>query len=113
MKTIAKLLVEHKDNYFLKELEDELSEYKTSKKVLKEIDKAYQEQFLEMCFSNLQNRKQFSHKSADLMIEDWMNLTGLMQYLQKNYSEDWVAIHDIIQLNLKEELMNVHYDIHN
>ena len=47
------------------------------------------------------------------MIEDWMNLTGLLQYLQKNYKEDWVAIHDIIQLNLKEELMNVHYDIHN
>jgi len=113
MKTVAKLLVEHKDKYFLQELEDELSEYKASKKLLKEIDEAYQHQFLEICFSNFQNKKQFSHKSADLMIEDWMNLTGLIQYLQKNYSEDWVAIHDIIQLNLKEELMNVHYDIHN
>jgi hypothetical protein len=113
MKTVAKLLVEHKDKYFLQELEDELAEYKASKKLLKEIDEAYQHHFIEMCFSNLQNRKQFSHKAADLMIEDWMNLTGLMQYLQKNYSKDWVTIHDIIQLNLKEELMNVHYDIHN
>ena len=113
MKTVTKLLVEHKDKYFLQELEDELSEFKASKKLLKEIDEAYKENFLEMCFSSLQNRKQFSHKVADLMIEDWMNLTGLMQYLQKNYREDWVAIHDVIQLNLKEELMNVHYDIHN
>ena len=113
MKTVTKLLVEHKDKYFLQKLEDELSEFKASKKLLIEIDEAYKENFLEMCFSGLQNRKQFSHKVADLMIEDWMNLTGLLQYLQKNYREDWVAIHDIIQLNLKEELMNVHYDIHN
>jgi hypothetical protein len=113
MKTVAKLLLEHKDKYFLQELEDELSEYKASKKLLKEIDEAYQEHFLEICFGSLQNKKQFSHKSADLMIEDWMNVTGLLQYLQKNYSEDWVSILNIIQLNLKEELMNVHYDIHN
>jgi hypothetical protein len=38
MKTVAKLLVEHKDKYFLQELEDELSEYRASKKLLKEID---------------------------------------------------------------------------
>lgn len=113
MKTAAKLLIEHKTKYFLKELERELQEYKASKKLLKEIDQAYQQHFLEMCFSGLQNKKQFSHRSADLMIEDWMNLTGLMQYLQKNYRDAWVAIHDIIQLSLKEELMNVHYDIHN
>ena len=54
MKTVAKLLVEHKDKYFLQELEDELSEFKASKKLLKEIDEAYQHHFLEMCFSNLQ-----------------------------------------------------------
>ena len=113
MKTVAKLLVEHKDKYFLQELEDELAEYKASNKLLKKIDEAYQHHSIEMCFSNLKNRKQFSHKWADHMIEHWMNLTGLMQYIQKNYREDWVAIHDIIQLNLKEELMNVHYDIHN
>ena len=113
MTTVAKLLVEHKTKYFFRELEDELSEFKASKKLLKEIDEAYQHHFLEMCFSGLQHKKQFSHSSADLMIEYWMNLTGLLQYLQKNYRDDWVAIHDIIQHNLKEELVNVHYDIHN
>ena len=113
MKTVAKLLTEHKTKYFLCELEDELSEFKASKKLLNEIDTAYQHHFLEMSFSGLEQKKQFSHRSADLMIEDWMNLTGLNQYIQKNYSDDWVTIHDIIQLNCKEELMNVHYDIHN
>jgi hypothetical protein len=70
MKTLAKLLIEHKDKYFLQELENELAEYKASKKLLKKIDEAYQHHSLEMFFSGLQDRKQFSHKSADLMIED-------------------------------------------
>ncbi|MEY3815287.1 MAG: hypothetical protein RJB23_17, partial [Pseudomonadota bacterium] len=29
-----------------------------------------------------------------------------------HYSDDWVAIRDVIHLNLSEELMNAHYDIH-
>ena len=97
----------------MKELESELSEFKASKKLMKEIDEAYQHHFLEMCFSVLQQRKQFSHRNADLMIEVWFDLSGFQKYIQKNYSDDWVAIHDIIHLNLSEELMNAHYDIHN
>ena len=97
----------------MKELENELSEFKASKKLMKEIDEAYSKDFLEKCFSGLENKKQFSQKSADLMIDLWLDLSGLQQYIQKNYSDYWVAIHDVIHLNLSEDLMNVHYDIHN
>lgn len=47
------------------------------------------------------------------MIELWFDLSGLQKYIQKNYSDNWGAIQDVIHLNLSEELMNVHYDIHN
>ena len=113
MKTVAKLLVEHKAKYFLRELENELSEFKASKKLVKEIDEAYSKDFLEKCFSGLENKKQFSQKSADLMIDLWLELSGLQKYIQKNHSDNWGAIQDVIHLNLSEELMNVHYDIHN
>jgi hypothetical protein len=46
------------------------------------------------------------------MIELWFDLSGFQKYIQKHYSDDWVAIHDVIHLNLSEELMNAHYDIH-
>jgi hypothetical protein len=113
MASEAKLLIKHKDKYFMRELENELSEFKASKKLVKEIDEAYSKDFLEKCFSGLENKKQFSQKSADLMIDLWLEITGLQKYIQKNYSDDWVAILDVIHLNLNEELMNVHYDIHN
>jgi len=113
MASVAKLLIKHKEKYFMQELENELSEFKASKKLIKEIDEAYSKDFLEKCFSGLENKKQFSQKSADLMIELWLELSGLQKYIQKNYSDDWVAIQDVIHLNLSEELMNVHYDIHN
>ena len=45
------------------------------------------------------------------MIDQWFDISGLQKYIHKNYSDDWVAIHDVIHLNLSEELMNVHYDI--
>ena len=113
MASVAKLLIKHKDKYFMQELESELSEFKASKKLMKEIDEAYSKDLLEKCFSGLENKKQFSQKSADLMIELWLELSGLQKYIQKNYSDDWGAIQDVIHLNLSEELMNVHYDIHN
>ena len=113
MESVAKLLIKHKNKYFMRELENELSEFKASKKLIKQIDEAYSKDFLEKCFSGLENKKQFSQKSANLMIDHWLDLTGLQKYIQKNYSDDWVAIHDVIHLNLSEELMNVHYDIHN
>jgi len=113
MASVAKLLIKHKDKYFMRKLENELSEFKASKKLVKEIDEAYSKDFLEKCFSGLENKKQFSQKSADLMIDLWLEITGLQKYIQKNYSDDWVAILDVIHLNLNEELMNVHYDIHN
>jgi len=47
------------------------------------------------------------------MIQHWIDISGLMQYIQKNYEDDWGAIYDIIQLNLTEELMNAHYDLQN
>ena len=97
----------------MRELENELSDFKASKKLMKEIDEAYSEHFLALCFSGLPQKKQFSQKSADLMIELWFDLSGFQKYIQKNYSDDWVAIHDVIHLNLSEELMNAHYDIHN
>ena len=97
----------------MQELENELSEFKASKKLIKEIDEAYSKDLLEKCFSGLENKKQFSQKSADLMIELWLELSGLQKYIQKNHSDNWGAIQDVIYLNLSEELMNVHYDIHN
>ena len=97
----------------MQELENELSEFKASKKLMKEIDEVYSKDFLEKCFSGLENKKQFSQKSADLMIELWFELSGLQKYIQKNHSDNWGAIQDVIHLNLSEELMNVHYDIHN
>jgi hypothetical protein len=111
--SLAKLLIKHKNKYFMRELENELSEFKASKKLMKEIDEAYSKDLLEKCFSGLENKKQFSQKSADLMIDQWFDISGLQKYIHKNYSDDWVAIHDVIHLNLSEELMNVHYDIHN
>jgi hypothetical protein len=113
VESLAKLLIKHKNKYFMKELESELSEFKASKKLMKEIDEAYSKDLLEKCFSGLEHKKQFSQKSADLMIELWFDLSGFQKYIQKHYSDDWVAIHDVIHLNLSEELMNAHYDIHN
>ena len=111
MASVAKLLIKHKDKYFMRELENELSEFKASMKLMKEIDEAYSKDFLEKCFSGLEHKKQFSQKGADLMIELWLELSGLQLYIQKNYSDNWGAIQDVIHLSLNEELMNVHYDI--
>jgi len=97
----------------MQELDSELSEFKASRKLIKEIDEAYSAHFLVLCFSGLPQKKQFSQKSADLMIQHWIDISGLMQYIQKNYEDDWGAIYDIIQLNLTEELMNAHYDLQN
>ena len=97
----------------MRELEGELSEFKASKKLMKEIDEAYSKDLLDKCFSGLEHKKQFSQKSADLMIELWFDLSGFLKYIQKNSSDVWVAIHDVIHLKLSEELMNAHYDIHN
>lgn len=95
----------------MRELESELSELKASKKLIKEIDEAYSKDLLEKCFSGLEHKKQFSQKSADLMIDHWLDISGLQEYIQKNYSDNWGAIQDVIHLNLNEELMNVHCDI--
>lgn len=94
----------------MRELESELSEFKASKKLTKEIDEAYSKDLLEKCFGGLEHKKQFSQKSADLMIDHWLDISGLQEYIQKNYSDNWGAIQDVIHLNLNEELMNVHYD---
>lgn len=95
----------------MRELESELSEFKASKKLIKEIDEAYSKDLLEKCFSGLEHKKQFSQKSADLMIDHWLDISGLQEYIQKNYSDNCGAIQDVIHLNLNEELMNVHYEI--
>lgn len=113
MKSISKILIESKDIHFLPELKNKFSKFKSSKKLYKEIAEAYQKNYLENCFSSLENKKQFSHINTDLMIDNWMQITGLLTYLQNNYRDDWVVMQDIIQINLKEELMNAHLILKN
>ena len=46
----------------MQELDSELSEFKASKKLIKEIDEAYSEHFLVLCFSGLPQKKNFLKK---------------------------------------------------
>jgi len=46
----------------MQELDSELSEFKASKKLIKEIDEAYSEHFLVLCFSGLLQKKNFLKK---------------------------------------------------
>ena len=46
------------------------------------------------------------------MIENWLAVTGMRSYLENHYPRDWVAISQVIESNLFEEIINAHYNYH-
>jgi hypothetical protein len=46
------------------------------------------------------------------MMEEWMAVSNLDEYLYNNYPKNWSAIQDIIFYNLRDELLNAHHEYH-
>ena len=46
------------------------------------------------------------------MMEEWMAVSNLDDYLYNHYPKDWSAIQEIIFFNLRDELLNAHYQFH-
>ena len=94
-------------------LEEELTNIEDRKKTLiQEIDDVYTLDFLEPSFKDLERIKKPTPYMIVEMMEEWVAVSNLDEYLYNNYPKDWSAIQDIIFFNLRDELLNAHHTFH-
>ena len=113
MTTLAEILVNSKQKFFNNVIKQELDHFPISPKLIQEIDDVYTLDFLEPSFSDLEKIKKPTPYMIVEMMEEWMAVSNLDEYLYNNYPKDWSAIQEIIFFNLRDELLNAHYSFHN
>ena len=109
--TLTDFFLKGKKDYLMREIALELNEITHSKKLIKEIDNCLNFFFVDMCFSNLERKKTVTN-DLPYMIEHWLAVTRMRSYLENHYPRDWVAISQVIESNLFEEIINAHYNYH-
>jgi hypothetical protein len=112
MTTLAEILVNSKQQFFKNVIKQELDHFPISPKLIQEIDDVYTLDFLEPSFSDLEKIKKPTPYMIMEMMEEWMAVSNLDEYLYNNYPKDWAAIQDIIFFNLRDELLNAHHEYH-
>ena len=112
MTTLAEILVNSKQKFFKNVIKQELDHFPISPKLIQEIDDVYTLDFLEPSFSDLEKIKKPTPYMIVEMMEEWMAVSNLDEYLYNNYPKNWSAIQDIIFYNLRDELLNAHHEYH-
>jgi len=113
MTTISEILLHSKQKFFNNVIKQELDHFPISPKLIQEIDDVYTLDFLEPSFSDLEKIKKPTPYMIVEMMEEWMAVSNLDEYLYNNYPKNWSAIQEIIFFNLRDELLNAHYSFHN
>ena len=93
-------------------IRQELEHFPISPKLIQEIDDVYTLDFLEPSFKSLEEIKRPAPYMIAEMMEEWVAVSNLDEYLYNNYPKDWSAIQDIIFFNLRDELLNAHHTFH-
>lgn len=106
--TITDIFLKNIKKYLMKEMALELKELTPSKQLIKEIDDCLNFFFVDMCFSGLEKRKTISPHLPD-MIEHWLAVTGIHEYLIKHHHDHWGLMTKVIESNLFEAFLNAHY----
>jgi tRNA splicing ligase len=112
MTALAEILLHSKQKFFNNVIKQELDHFPISPKLIQEIDDVYTLDFLEPSFSDLEKIKKPTPYMIVEMMEEWMAVSNLDEYLYNNYPKDWSAIQEIIFFNLRDELLNAHYSFH-
>ena len=112
MTTLAEILVNSKRKFFNNVIRQELEHFPISPKLIQEIDDVYTLDFLEPSFKSLEEIKRPAPYMIVEMMEEWIAVSNLDEYLYNNYPKDWAAIQDIIFFNLRDELLNAHHRFH-
>ena len=112
MTTLAEILLHSKQKFFNHVIKQELDHFPISPKLIQEIDDVYTLDFLEPSFSDFEKIKRPTPYMIVEMMEEWMAVSNLDDYLYNNYPKDWSAIQEIIFFNLRDELLNAHYQYH-
>jgi hypothetical protein len=112
MTTLAEILINSKQKFFNNVIKQELADFPISLKLIQEIDDVYTLDFLEPSFSDLEKIKKPTPYMIVEMMEEWVAVSNLDDYLYNNYPKDWAAIQDIIFFNLRDELLNAHHEYH-
>ena len=112
MTTLAEILVNSKHKFFNNVIRQELEHFPISTKLIQEIDDVYTLDFLEPSFNSLEEIKRPAPYMIVEMMEEWIAVSNLDEYLYNNYPKDWAAIQDIIFFNLRDELLNAHHRFH-
>ena len=112
MTTLAEILVNSKQKFFNNVIRQELEHFPISPKLIQEIDDVYTLDFLEPSFNSLEEIKRNATYMIVEMMEEWIAVSNLDEYLYNNYPKDWAAIQDIIFFNLRDELLNAHHSFH-
>lgn len=112
MTTLAEILINSKQKFFNNVIKQELAHFPISLKLIQEIDDVYTLDFLEPSFSDLEKIKKPTPYMIVEMMEEWVAVSNLDDYLYNNYPKDWSAIQDIIFFNLRDELLNAHHEYH-
>jgi hypothetical protein len=112
MTTLAEILLNSKKKFFNNVIRQELDHFPISPKLIQEIDDVYTLDFLDPSFKDLERIKKPTPYMIVEMMEEWVAVSNLDEYLYNNYPKDWSAIQDIIFFNLRDELLNAHYTFH-
>ena len=112
MTNLAEILLYSKQKFFNHVIKQELDHFPISPKLIQEIDDVYTLDFLEPSFGDLEKIKKPTPYMIVEMMEEWMAVSNLDDYLYNNYPKDWSAIQEIIFFNLRDELLNAHYQYH-
>ena len=112
MTTLAEILLDSKQKFFNNVIRQELEHFPISPKLIQEIDDVYTLDFLEPSFKSLEEIKRPAPYMIVEMMEEWVAVSNLDEYLYNNYPKDWAAIQDIIFFNLRDELLNAHHIFH-
>ncbi|MEK0419500.1 MAG: hypothetical protein EBW49_05220 [Betaproteobacteria bacterium] len=107
--TITDIFLKSIKRYLIKEMASDLKKFTHSKQLIKEINNCLNFFFVDMCFSGLEKRKAISYQLPD-MIEHWLAVTGIGEYLQRNHHDQWGSIIYVIETNLTGAFLNAHYD---
>ena len=112
MTTLAEILVNSKQKFFNNVIKQELDHFPISPKLIQEIDDVYTLDFLEPSFNSLEEIKRPAPYMIVEMMEEWIAISNLDEYLYNNYPKDWSAIQEVIFFNLRDELLNAHHEYH-
>lgn len=112
MKTIAEILIHSKEKFFKHVIQQELDHFPISPKLIEEISNVYTLEFLLPSFGDLEKINKPTPYMIVEMMDEWLAVTNLDEYLYDNYPKNWSAIQEILFYNLRDELLNAHHQYH-